>query len=77
MNFELPGNPNAAYSNEEGTMIDCDLVVNGETLRFTASANDPHDHGREIFEALKASKHKIAPYKAPAPMPQRPAPAAE
>lgn len=66
MALELATPPNAAYANEDGTMIDCDMMLNGELIRFTATASDPEPHGREIFAYLKTlPKRSIRPYVAP------------
>lgn len=42
---------NAAY-NPDGT-IDCEILLGGEWLPFTASPDDVEPHGVELFYALK------------------------
>lgn len=72
MGIELAKDPKAVYSNEEQTMIDCDVLIDGEvTIRFTASKNDPLDHGRALFVLLKKKYSKsIGAYVPPEPPPQ-------
>lgn len=55
------------YMAADGSVIDCVLTIPGEgDVPFTASANDPEPHGREVYAAIKAGEAPIKPYVAPA-----------
>ena len=46
---------NPRWVNAEQTMIDCDITTSkfgNEVLPFTASSNDPEEHGRAVFADL-------------------------
>jgi hypothetical protein len=56
---------NPRYVNAEGTMIDCDVKWSHLPVvwPFTASPDDPAEHGRALYAALVAGEHgEIAPY---------------
>lgn len=42
---------NARYNHD--ATIDCEILVGGEWLPFTASPDDIENHGRELYSILK------------------------
>lgn len=74
MKYKTVSNP--IFSNPETTMINVDvdfdhLGAPGETVPFTAAANDTEAHGREIYErAINGEFGPVAPYVAPIEVPK-------
>lgn len=66
MKISLPENPNARFASDDGRSIECDVVMAGDTYRFTASPDDVEAHGRAVFAILMLTPDKIAPYEPPA-----------
>lgn len=63
---------NLQYANTEGTLIDMEIEhpVYG-WIPFTASPNDPEEHGRVLYSEAKEGKlGQIAPYVEPEPLPE-------
>lgn len=52
---------NPVWGDKNNTIINCVITIEGELIGgrsdapFTASPNDPMEHGRELFEVLKGS----------------------
>ena len=74
---------NLVYTNEEGTGIDCVIefaeFANNPNLAkspFHATADDPEEHGRQIYADIKAGKYgaigDYVPPGTPAPQSQQP-----
>jgi hypothetical protein len=62
---------NLRWANAEGTAIDMTITWDRypDPLPFTASQNDPEEHGRAIFAAAVAGAYgAIAPYEPPSPV---------
>ena len=59
------------YSSPDNSTIDVLIDLDGETMPFTATPYDPHDHGVDIYERAVAGEFgEIAPYIAPPPPPE-------
>ena len=59
------------FSSQDGQSIDCSVKFDhlGSEVPFTASKNDPENHGRSMYDDLVAGKYgEIAPYTGPAPI---------
>lgn len=54
---------NPAY-NRHGT-IDCEILINGQWLPFSADPDDAEAHGRDLHAAIVASGQPIAAYDGP------------
>lgn len=62
---------NLRWANPEHTIIDCEMVsgsFGGVSLPYAASANDPEESCRAIFEEMLSGKYgDIAEYETPEP----------
>lgn len=62
MQSTLTSLKNPVWSNENHTMIDCEITTSqfgDEVLPFTANQNDVEAHGRAIFADLVAGKYGL------------------
>jgi hypothetical protein len=66
---------NPRYVTPDGTLIDCEIDIDGHWLPFTASGVDSELHGRAIHARLLAGEvGNIAPYQPRTPQPSPPPP---
>lgn len=56
---------NAKFAREDQTAVDCDIIHNGEVIRYTASPADTEPAGRALYAILMLDQSKIAPYEEP------------
>lgn len=61
----LMDNPNAVFVSSSMRHIDCDVLIDGEYFRYTASADDTEPAGRALYAILALDPSKIAPYVPP------------
>lgn len=59
---------NLHWADSEHLTLDCTVTIGDRQMPFTASADDPEEHGQQLyFEAMLGVHGPIAAYQAPAP----------
>jgi len=65
MQITLVDDPKAAFSREDMRCIDCDVLIDGQSHRYTARADDVEPQGRALYATLMLTPDKITPYAPP------------